>query len=113
MSLISVRNHLSAWPSAICIVAVYLTESHSLLVVAQPIWFWFDFSLDCFFLVDMFVNFLTSFEFLNARGEKEFEVRRGWLPDPMMIANSTTSSSSSSLISFSPPSLPPSLPPSR
>jgi hypothetical protein len=43
----------------------------------QPIWFWFDFSLDCFFLIDIGVNFLTSFEFLDARGEKQFEVRRG------------------------------------
>jgi hypothetical protein len=41
------------------------------------IWFWLDFGVDCFFLLDINLNFLTTYEFLNARGEREFEVRRG------------------------------------
>jgi hypothetical protein len=60
-------------------------EEHGFICEGRPwlqlwnvgFWFWLDFGVDCFFLCDICLNFFTTYDFLNTRGEAEFEVRRG------------------------------------
>ena len=60
-------------------------QEHSMVCPGRPwlqlwneaFWFWLDLGFDAFFICDILINFLTTYEFFNARGEKELEVRRG------------------------------------